>query len=75
MQDSEIDTLIRDLAKLGRDARRGKTEYTTQLPYRAEDVRNLMDMTTNAMQELLQARRDYLSKLGAIVNVITTNSK
>ena len=75
MMDSEYTALIMDLDMLGRDARRGDAEYTTLLPYRTEDVRNLMLRATNAMQELLKARQDYLSKLDTVINALITNSK
>ena len=73
--DSEFDAIIIDLDMLGRDARRGDAEYNTFLPYRTEDVRNLMLRATSAMQELLKARQDYLSKLDIIINALTKDSK
>lgn len=75
MMDSEFAALIMDLDMLGHDARRGDAEYTTLLPYRVEDVRNLMLRSTAAMQELLKARQDYLSKLDTVINALTKNSK
>ena len=71
MLDSEFTALIIDLDMVGHDARRGEAEYTTLLPYRTEDVRNLMLRATAAMQELLKARQDYLSKLDMIINALT----
>lgn len=85
MMDSEYTAIIMDLDMLGRDARRGDAEFNTLLPYRTEDVRDLMQRATSAMQELLhetsamqellKARQDYLSKLDTIINALTTNSK